>query len=220
MLFTRRHGAGRQNCRRASTRCRSMGKNNRQRRAVKRSGAKRRSSHQRSGRPAAGSSRAAGTPFSGGGTTDPFTRPDVAPGMEQLRGEQAERSLNRLLGARASGQLLAHLVEQELISLQSAGLRNLDVLVTARLRYVPAALWEHGWQPLDLLHVVHKSSPRLAPLIAAAITDQAEVVRAMQPAPQDWLNQLQVVAEEAGELAAGNDQRTTWQLAAALRRSG
>jgi hypothetical protein len=113
---------GRLNCRRAPTRCGSVGKDNRPRRAVKRSAAKRRGSHQRSGRPAAGSSRAAGTPFSGGGTTDPFTRPDVTPGVEQLCAEQAERSLNRLLGARASGQLLAHLVEQELISLQSAGL--------------------------------------------------------------------------------------------------
>jgi hypothetical protein len=197
-----------------------MGKNNRQRRAAKHSAAKRHGSHQHSGRPAAGTSRAAGTQFSGGGTTDPFTRRDAAPGIEQRRREQAERSLNRLLGARASTQLLAHLVEQELISLQSDALRKLDELGTARLRYVLAGLWEHGWQPLDLLHVVHKSSPRLAPLIAAVITDQAEVVRAMQQAPQDWLNQLQVVAEEAGELAGGNDQRTTWLLAAALCRSG
>jgi hypothetical protein len=194
-----------------------MGKNNRQRRAAKHSAAKRRGG-QRSGRPAAGSSR--GAPFSGGGTTNPFTRPDGAPSVEQLRREQAERSLNRLLGARASGQLLAHLVEQELISLQSAGLRKLDELVTARLRYVISALWEHGWQPLDLLHVVYKSSPRLAPLSAAVITDQAEAVRAVQRAPQDWLNQLEVVAEEAGGLAAGRDQRTTYLLAAALGRSG
>jgi Protein of unknown function (DUF2786) len=201
-----------------------MGKNNRQRRITKHSAAKRRQSHkythQRSGGPAAGSSRAAGSPFSGGGTTDPFTRCDAAPSVEQLRREQAERSLNRLLGARASGQLLAHLVEQELISLQSAGLRKLDELVTARLRYVISALWEHGWQPLDLLHVVYKSSPRLAPLSAAVITDQAEAVRAVQRAPQDWLNQLEVVAEEAGGLAAGRDQRTTYLLAAALGRSG
>jgi Protein of unknown function (DUF2786) len=159
-------------------------------------------------------------PFSGGGTTDPFTRPDAAPSVEQLRREQAERSLNRLLGARGSAELLAHLVEQELISLQSEGLRKLDELVTARLRYVVAALWEQGWQPLDLLHVVHKSSRQLAPLIASVITDHAEAVRAMRRAPQDWLNQLRVVGEEAGELAAGNDQRTTWLLAAALCRYG
>jgi hypothetical protein len=55
-----------------------------------------------------------------------------------------------------------------------------------------------------LVHVVHKSSPRLTPVIAAMITDQAEAVRAMGRAPRDWINQLRVVAEEAGELAAAN----------------
>ena len=47
------------------------------------------------------------------------------------------------------------------------------------------------------------------------ITDQAEAVRAMGRAPRDWINQLRVVAEEAAELAAGNDQRTTSTAAAA-----
>jgi hypothetical protein len=193
-----------------------MGKNNRQRRAAKRSAAKRRRSHQRPGGPASASSRdaasssTAGTRSSGG----------AAPGGERLRREQAERSLNRLLGARASGRPLIHLVEQELIGLQYEDLRELDELVTVRLRYLVAALWEHGWQPLDLLHVVHKSSPRLAPLIASVITDQAEVVHALRRAPHDWLNQLRVVAEEAGELAAVNDQRATWLLTAAWCRSG
>jgi Protein of unknown function (DUF2786) len=196
-----------------------MGKNNRQRRAAKHSAAKRRRSHQRSGGPA-GSSGAAGTPFSGSGTTDRVTRPDAAPGIEQLHRERVERSLNRLLGARASAQPLLHLVEQELIGLKYEDLRKLDELVTARLRYLTAALWEHGWQPLDLLHVVHKSSPRLAPLIASVITDQAEAVRARGRAPQDWQNQLRVVAEEAGELAPVNDQRATWLLAAAWCRTG
>jgi Protein of unknown function (DUF2786) len=200
-----------------------MGKNNRQRRAAKHSAAKRRQSHkhshQRSGG-SAGSSRAAGTPFSGSGTTDPFTRPDAAPSVEQRRREQVERSLNRLLGARASAQPLVHLVEQELIGLQSEDLRKLDELVTSRLRYLTAALWEHGWQPLDLLHVVHKSSPRLAPLIASVITDQADAVCALGRAPQDWRNQLRVVAEEAGGLAPVNDQRATLLLSAAWCRSG
>ena len=197
-----------------------MGRNNRQRRAAKQSAAKRRQSHQRPGGPAAGSGRNAGTPFSGGATTDPFTRPDAAPSVEQLRRERAERSLSRLLGAWASAQPLVHLVEQELISLQAEGLHRMDELVTARLRYVVSALWEHGWQPFDLLHVVHKSSPRLAPLIAAVITDQAEAARAMGCAPQDWINQLRVVAEEAGELAAAKGQRASWLLAATTCRSG
>jgi hypothetical protein len=110
-----------------------MGRNNRQRRAAKHSAAKRHQSRQRPGGPAAGGGRNAGPPFSSGGTTDPFTRPDAAPSVEQLRRERAERSLSRLLGARGSAEPLVHLVEQELISLQAEGMHRLDELVTARL---------------------------------------------------------------------------------------
>jgi hypothetical protein len=39
-------------------------------------------------------------------------------------------------------------------------------------------------------------------------------------APQDWLNQLQVVADEARELAAGNDQQAGWLLVVAMCKSG
>src|SRR5688500_9077022 len=37
---------------------------------------------------------------------------------------------------------------------------------------------------------------------------------------QDWLNQLQVVADEARELAAGNDQQASWLLVVAMCKSG
>ena len=122
-----------------------MGRNNRQRRAAKQSAAKRRQSHLRPGGAPAGSGPT-DTPFPRRNDR-PFARPEAAPSVERLRREQAERSLSRLLGARASAQRLVHIVEQELISLQSEGLQKLDEVVTARLRYVVAALWEHGWQP-------------------------------------------------------------------------
>jgi hypothetical protein len=150
----------------------------------------------------------------------PFTRAEEAPGVERLRREQAERCLQRLLVARGSAQGIAHLVEQELISLQSQDLRKLDELVTARLQYAVVQLWEHGWQPLDLLHVMYKAGPRLAPIIAAVITNQANAVHGWSRAPQDWLNQLEVVADEAGELAAGNDQQASWLLVVAMCKSG
>ena len=124
------------------------------------------------------------------------------------------------VAVRGSAQVLAHLVEQELISLQSQDLRKLDELVTVRLQYLVAQLWEQGWQPLDLLHVVHKAGPRLAPVIAAVITSQAKAVHALSRAPQDWLNQLQVVADEAGELAAGKDHEASWLLVVAMCKSG
>jgi hypothetical protein len=196
-----------------------MGKNNRQRRAAKRSAARERRSPLRPGGPAADSGSRTDTRFRGG-TANPFTRVEDSPSVGRLRREQAERCLQRLLLARGSAQGLAHLVEQELISLQSQDLRKLDELVTVRLQYIVAQVWERGWQPLDLLHVVHKAGPRLAPIIAAVITTQAKALHALSRAPQGWLNQLQVVADEARELASGNDQQASWLLVVAMCKSG
>ncbi len=196
-----------------------MGKNNRQRRATKRSAARKHRTRLRPGGPAGDSGSPTDTHLRGG-TANPFTRAEESPSVERLRREQAERCLQRLLAARGSAQGLAHLVEQELISLQSQDLRKLDELVTVRLQYLVAQLWEHGWQPLDLLHVVHKAGPRLAPVIAAVITSQAKAVHALSRGPQDWLNQLQVVADEAGALAARKDQEASWLLVVAMCKSG
>ena len=195
------------------------GKNSRQRRAAKRSAARERRSRLRPGGPAADNGSRTDTRFRGG-ATNPFTRVEDSPSVGRLRREQAERCLQRLLLARGSAQGLAHLVEQELISLQSQDLRKLDELVTVRLQYIVAQLWERGWQPLDLLHVVHNAGPRLAPIIAAVITTQVKALHALSRAPQDWLNQLQVVADEARELAAGNDQQAGWLLVVAMCKSG
>jgi Protein of unknown function (DUF2786) len=196
-----------------------MGKNNRQRRAAKRSAARERRSRLHHRGPAADSGSRTDTRFRGG-TANPFTRAEESPSVGRLRREQAERCLQRLLLARGSAQGLAHLVEQELISLQFQDLRKLDELVTVRLQYIVAQLWERGWQPLDLLHVVHKAGPRLAPIIAAVITTQAKALHALSRAPQDWLNQLQVVADEARELAPGSDQQASWLLVVAMCKSG
>jgi hypothetical protein len=59
------------------------------------------------------------------------------------------------------------------------------------------AAWEHGWQPLDLLHLIRRSHPQLVPQLAAAIGAQARAGNAEQHAPQAWLDQLGAVADEA-----------------------
>ena len=94
-----------------------MGKNNRQRRAAKRSAARKHRSRLRPGGPAADSGSPTDTPFRGG-RANPFTHAEESPSVQRLRHEQAERCLQRLLVARESAQGLAHLIEQELISLQ------------------------------------------------------------------------------------------------------
>ena len=59
------------------------------------------------------------------------------------------------------------------------------------------AAWEHGWQPLDLLHLIQRSYPQLVPQLAAAIGAQARAANTELHAPQAWLDQLRAVADEA-----------------------
>ncbi|HJQ86358.1 MAG TPA: hypothetical protein VJ820_02690, partial [Propionibacteriaceae bacterium] len=92
-----------------------MGKNNRQRRAARRSAARERRSRLRPGVPADASGTRTDTRFRGG-PANPFTRAEESPSVGRLRREQAELCLQRMLLARGSAQGLAHLVEQELIS--------------------------------------------------------------------------------------------------------
>jgi hypothetical protein len=109
----------------------AMGKSNRQRRAAKQNAARRRHPRQRPARSARESTRSADTRFRDGGTSNPFTRPDPPPSFEQQSTEPVERALDRLLAARtAPVEVLALLVEQELIGFQSDGLRKLDELMT------------------------------------------------------------------------------------------
>jgi hypothetical protein len=78
-----------------------------------------------------------------------------------------------------------------------AGQRRIDELASMQVRQLLVAAWEQGWQPLDLVHLVRRSNARLVPLLATAIGAQARSAQAEQRAPQPWLDQLRVVADEA-----------------------
>ncbi len=76
-----------------------------------------------------------------------------------------------------------------------------DALLTSRtatgllLNQVGVA-YEHGWQPADLVHVVRRElGARTARLAAVLVVQQALAERAPTRAPQDWLGQLEAVAE-------------------------
>lgn len=63
------------------------------------------------------------------------------------------------------------------------------------------ALWEHGWQPLDVAHVVRRlGDQRLSRLAVAAIATQAQVSGAASRAPEEWTAQLDAL----DALAAGD----------------
>jgi Protein of unknown function (DUF2786) len=188
-----------------------MGKNNRQRRAAK----------QRARRRAAYCSARSHGRVHPPPPEDTF---ETSPSSEEMLRQQAQRSLDRLLRFRAAGPLISQVVEQELVSLQPGALRLMDELITGRLYSLVTSLWEHGWQPLDLVHVVRKTIPRSAQVIAAVITEHATAVSAADRAPQDWLDQLRAVAEETVELATElgppGPRHDRWSLVEAMARAG
>jgi len=196
-----------------------MGKNNRQHRAAK---------QRTKRRGAAGSARPSGRahplhPESSQNrpsTHTAFTRAETGPSTEQLHREQAERSLQRLLRFRGSERLHSQLVEHELISLQPDSLQLMDELITGRLFLLVASLWEHGWQPLDALHVVRTRRPRSVPLIASVIMEQARRANAEGRASRAWLDQLRAVAEEGIELDLPRPDHEGWLLVETMSTAG
>jgi hypothetical protein len=79
-----------------------------------------------------------------------------------------------------------------------------DRFATDRLLKLLGLLWENGWQPLDLVHIVRRhQSTRSVALVIAVILEQARRERFGDRAPDDWLSQLQSL--EPGGLATGAD---------------
>ena len=79
-----------------------------------------------------------------------------------------------------------------------------DRFATDRLLKLIGLLWENGWQPLDLVHIVRRhQSTRSVALVIAVILEQARRERFGDLAPDDWLAQLQSL--EPGGLATGAD---------------
>ena len=119
------------------------------------------------------------------------------PDPGQDRPDAAETRLGRLLHAAETlpPDSVALLVADELVDHDAAGLDELDVLATLRLRQSLVARWEYGWQPADLVHVVRRLRPRLVPLLATGVIAQAEVARLTPPGV--WQDQLATLAEEA-----------------------
>ena len=71
-------------------------------------------------------------------------------------------------------------------------------MASMRVRQSLVAAWEHGWQPLDLVHVVRGPGPGWCHCSRRRSVAQARSVQAEQRAPQAWLDQLGAVADEAG----------------------
>ena len=67
-----------------------------------------------------------------------------------------------------------------------------------------ANLWEHGYQPVDAVHLVRRQgSPRPLRLAAALVLRQSELVDAHACAPEEWRGQLDALSEEFGTPTEG-----------------
>ena len=70
------------------------------------------------------------------------------------------------------------------------------------LRSLLPLLWEGGWQPADLVHVVRrKVSQRAARLVAAVIADEAVAADVAGRAPRAWTAQLAELGDEVRTVA-------------------
>ena len=75
-----------------------------------------------------------------------------------------------------------------------------------------AAVYERGWQPLDVAHVLDRALDRRdGPAVAVAVLFQARTARARERAPLGWVTQLEALADRH----PGTDDR-----AAALHAEG
>lgn len=108
-------------------------------------------------------------------------------------------------------RLIQHAIRYALVSPRAATPRieQLNELGAVALtpHYDPAALvvdevlsmirkaWEHGWQPLDLVHATRRrASAQAAAWAARAVLIEADRSDASTRAPQEWIDQLQVLA--------------------------
>lgn len=81
-------------------------------------------------------------------------------------------------------------------------------------------MYEGGWQPLDLLHIVRRQqTASIAGLAAAAVLHQSDLTAAHERAPESWVEQLSEICA-AYPRAASRVEASPSFLAALLRATG
>jgi hypothetical protein len=148
-------------------------------------------------------------------------RPD--PSADELIGGLVAAGAALAWGPEADPDRVSEIAER-LVLLDPAltGLRYADTLLTNLL----GELWEDGWQPADVDHVVRRwSTPRLGRLAVLAIAAQAAATSAATRAPAEWLEQLSVLGARHDAPARpvahwltteGLDPAATWREALTL----
>ena len=105
-------------------------------------------------------------------------------------------ALIRRIGRLRDSTLTRYLVEEELCTVSGAVQSLMERQLTERLLAVLTSLWEHGWQPADLIHVARRIDAASADLAAALVVAQSDRLP-MDRAPVSWRSQLQTAEASA-----------------------
>jgi hypothetical protein len=187
-----------------------MGKNNQKRRAAKRAARLRRGSSDTG----QGAYRFASDAYGGGS----WTTSDISD--EELLRHQANHTLKEQIALADRVErtaFLAQLIQSWLASQSVRQQRILDEQMSLRFMAMLASLWEHGWQPADLVHAARRLDGRSAALVAALITGQARQTQAFERAPKPWLSQLHAAERDAAAARLMGGSTPTGFLAAAAQ---
>lgn len=188
-----------------------MGKNNQQRRVEKR---KARAASLAS---AADGAAPAGQPVAAIGTEQP---PGPAVEPAELFAELLSNGAHLAFGP-ATDEARVEPIIQCLVASGSA--EHFPPLLAAELATdaliaAVGVLWENGWQPLDVVHIVRRhQGARGVALVTAVVTEQARLERAVERAPADWAAQLASLG--IGE-ASTRDQPRRWLITDWQRAQG
>ncbi|WP_344814278.1 DUF2786 domain-containing protein [Microlunatus aurantiacus] len=137
--------------------------------------------------------------------------------------DEAGALLARLMGwarAKTNQSGFSRLVGRELSGVPDDLLAGLDALVSADLLATVGRLWEHGWQPRDLLHVAGRLDTWSSALAADVALEQVRRSPRAGLAPPAWREQLDAAADQAraadlGRWPTGGDWRAVDRLVAA-----
>lgn len=118
-----------------------------------------------------------------------------------------------------------HAVAQQLLD-RSARTNDPDIdpgcVLTEEAMAMVSWAWEHGWQPLDVVHLVGRKSGRLGEVASAAVREQAKRTRAYERAPRPWLSQLDALDQPLDPASSwrvtghGTDPLNGWCVALQL----
>ncbi|MDQ1180101.1 DUF2786 domain-containing protein [Rhodococcus sp. SORGH_AS_0301] len=130
--------------------------------------------------------------------------------------ELLQRGADAAVGRTASQRVVDDVADQLVACTDADPLAQGSVTLLSTI----TALYEEGWQPLDLLHVVRRHcTAEVTGLAAAALLHEAELSDATARAPESWVRQVEAIRALRPDVESPVDASPSL-LAARLRLGG